>query len=307
MATISIVVPAHNEAENLPILKEQILEFGGPDVEIIFVDDGSTDSTFEVMKIMAADDARVKFIHLSRNFGHQPALRAGLAYATGDCVISMDADLQHPPRLIPILVGKWHDGYEVVGTLRQDPASVSPFKRITSSMFYRIINAISDVRIEPGSADFRLLDKKAVAAINTLPETDFFLRGIIPWIGFRTCNIKYTPDERRHGVTKYRFSKMVSFAITGVIANSLQPLRAATFIGGTLGGLAILYALYAVCLLLFSGRAVPGWASIVVAICIVGALQLFMLGIVGEYIGRILREARRRPPYIVSETNISRA
>ena len=301
---ISIVIPAHDEEKNLPILFEQIsAAMVGHNFEVIVIDDGSTDHTLEVIEAASAGDSRIKFASLSRNFGHQAALRAGLMCAHGDCVISMDADLQHPARLLPEMVAKWREGYKVVLTIRDDE-NVPLFKRLSSAIFYRLINALSDVMIDPGSADFRLLDRQVVVLVNGLSEHDFFLRGIIPWVGFPTAKIGYAPDRRLHGETKYSIRKMISFAISGVIANSIHPLRIATVLALCIACAALLYAVYAILVFLLYGRVVPGWTSVAFVVSVVGALQLFVLGIIGEYVGRILRETRKRPGFIINRSNM---
>lgn len=302
---ISVVIPAHNEEGNLPVLLDQIrgaLPAGLH--EIIIVDDGSTDATLDVVKAASLSDQRIKYIGLSRNFGHQTALRAGLRGASGDCVITMDADLQHPPRLLPEMVTKWQEGFKIVLTVRRDVENVSGFKRLTSALFYRLMSSVSDVSIDPGSADFRLLDRRVVDVINDLSEHDFFLRGIIPWVGFRVAKISYTPDQRLHGSTKYSLRKMISFALTGVIANSIQPLRLATIFALFIAGLSVLYAIYAFTIFLTLGRVVPGWTSVALIVSLIGALQLLVLGVLGEYVGRILRETRKRPGYVISQSNL---
>jgi polyisoprenyl-phosphate glycosyltransferase len=302
---ISVVVPAHNEEKNLPVLLTQIRD-ALPNAlhEIIVVDDGSEDGTLEAVVNASKGDARIKYISLSRNFGHQAALRAGLRGASGDCVISMDADLQHPPRILPEMVEKWKEGFAVVLTIRKDIEETSRFKRLTSSAFYWIMNSVSDVSIEPGSADFRLLDRKVVGVINGLSEHDFFLRGIIPWVGFQVFKISYTPDRRLYGSTKYSLRKMISFALSGVIANSIHPLRLATIFAVFLAGMTALYALYALVIFFTNGRVVPGWTSVAMVVSIVGSLQLLVLGVLGEYVGRILRETRKRPGFVVSRSNL---
>ncbi|WP_136615765.1 glycosyltransferase family 2 protein [Bradyrhizobium sacchari] len=304
---VSIVIPAHNEAENLPILLRELCATITPlaRLQIVCVDDGSTDGTFAVLLDAAKQDHRIKYIRLSRNFGHQAALRAGLFYSTGDCVVSMDADLQHPVRLVPDMIKKWQEGYEVVLTKRKQSDDLPIFKRFTSDLFYLVINGLSDVYIDPGSADFRLLDRKVVDVVKSLSETDFFLRGIIPWVGFKSCNIEYMPDRRRFGDTKYSLRKMISFAISGVVSNSIRPLRIATLLSAMISGLAALYMLYAVHIYFVYGQVVPGWASVVVVVCFIGGLQLLVMGVVGEYIGRILRESRKRPGFVVSATNMN--
>ncbi|MGM5025776.1 glycosyltransferase family 2 protein [Tardiphaga sp. 862_B3_N4_1] len=303
---VSIVVPAHNEEGNLPVLLDQIRSNVPEGLhEIIVVDDGSSDATLAIAIVASQADPRIKYISLSRNFGHQAALRAGLQGATGDCVISMDADLQHPPRLLPDLIAKWQEGFKVVLTIRQEVESNSTFKRVTSSLFYAIMNAVSDVAIDPGSADFRLLDRKVVDVVNGLSEHDFFLRGIIPWVGFSTYKLNYVPDQRMHGTTKYSLRKMISFAASGVVANSIQPLRLATFLALAIAGIGALYAIYALSIFLLYGRVVPGWTSVALIVSIIGSLQLFVLGVLGEYVGRILRETRKRPGFVVGRSNLN--
>jgi polyisoprenyl-phosphate glycosyltransferase len=302
---ISVVIPAHNEEANLPILLDQIRSALPEGLhEIIVVDDGSTDDTLGVVKAASEADRRIKYIGLSRNFGHQTALRAGLKGASGDCVITMDADLQHPPRLLSEMVTKWQEGFKIVLTVRKDVENVSHFKRLTAALFYWLMNSVSDVSIDPGSADFRLLDRKVVDVINDLSEHDFFLRGIVPWVGFPVAKICYTPDRRLHGSTKYSLRKMISFALTGVVANSIQPLRLATIFALFIAGLSALYAVYAFLVFLTVGRVVPGWTSVALIVSLIGALQLLVLGVLGEYVGRILRETRKRPGYVISQSNL---
>jgi glycosyltransferase involved in cell wall biosynthesis len=302
---ISVVIPAHNEDGNLPVLLDQIRSALPEGLhEIIVVDDGSIDATLDVVKAASRSDKRIKYIGLSRNFGHQTALRAGLRGASGDCVITMDADLQHPPRLLPEMAAKWQEGFKIVLTVRKDAENVSGFKRLTSALFYWLMSSVSDVSIDPGSADFRLLDRKVVDVINELSEHDFFLRGIIPWVGFRVTKITYAPDPRLYGSTKYSLRKMISFALTGVIANSIQPLRLATILALFIAGLSALYAIYAFVIYLTMGRVVPGWTSVALVVSLIGALQLLVLGVLGEYVGRILRETRKRPGYVISQSNL---
>jgi dolichol-phosphate mannosyltransferase len=305
---ISVVIPAHNEEANLPVLLEQIRSALPSALhEIIVVDDGSTDGTLDVVKAASQSDRRVKYISLSRNFGHQTALRAGLRGASGDCVVTMDADLQHPPRLLPEMATKWQQGSKIVLTVRNDIENVSGFKRLTSALFYRLMNSVSDFSIDPGSADFRLLDRQVLDIVNELSEHDFFLRGIIPWVGFAVAKIQYTPDQRLHGSTKYSLRKMISFAITGVIANSIQPLRLATIFAVFIACLSALYAAYAIAVFFTYGRVVPGWTSVALIVSLIGALQLLVLGVVGEYVGRILRETRKRPGYVISQSNLDQS
>jgi polyisoprenyl-phosphate glycosyltransferase len=303
---VSVVVPALNEEKNLPILVSQLqplLDELATAWEIIIVDDGSSDGTLAELVRLSASDARIKYVSLSRNFGHQAALRAGLAYSRGGCVISMDADLQHPADLLPAMVAEWRKGAEVVVTLRQDPPTVPLLKRKASAIYYRILNILSDVQLEPGSADFRLIDRRVVNVLNTMAERDLFFRGVLPWVGFKTSYLSYTPAQRAHGATKYSIKKMMSLAVMGIIFQSIQPLRIATVFAAIISALAALYACFALLAYLFWGIDVPGWASIILAICVIGSLQLLVLGIIGEYVGRILRETQRRPAFVVSRTN----
>jgi polyisoprenyl-phosphate glycosyltransferase len=302
---ISVIIPALNEAGNLPTLISSLQAELGKlgDFEIVIVDDGSTDETREVLVEAASCDPRVHYVSLSRNFGHQAALRAGLAYSRGRCVISMDADLQHPVSLLPAMVEKWREGYEVVITLRRDPPTAPLFKRATSLIFYKVLNLFSDVELRPGSADFRLMDHKVVEVLNTMSENDLFLRGVIPWVGFKTCHLSYVTKDRLHGATKYSVRRMMSFAITGIISQSIQPLRMATVLAVIISGLVGLYSIFALLAYLFWGRTVPGWTSVVLAVCLIGSLQLLVLGVIGEYVGRILRETRKRPPFVVARAS----
>ena len=301
---ISVVVPAYNEEQNLPVLLDQIRNILQEGLhEIIVVDDGSTDATLDVVKAASELDHRIKYIGLSRNFGHQTALRAGLRGASGDCVITMDADLQHPPRLLPEMTAKWQEGFKIVLTVRREVENVPRFKRTTSALFYRLVNLVSDVALDPGSADFRLLDRKVVDVINNFSEQDFFLRGIIPWVGFPVSKILYMPDSRLHGSTKYSLRRMISFAMTGVIANSIHPLRLATIFAGLIACVSVLYALYAFNEFMHA-RVVQGWTSVALIVSLIGAMQLLVLGVLGEYVGRILRETRSRPQYIISQSNL---
>lgn len=307
---LSVVIPALNEADNLPVLHERLgtmMERVGVDRwEMLVVDDGSTDGTLDVLRSLAADDPRVRYISLSRNFGHQPALRAGMDHTRGDCVVAMDADLQHPPALVAQMLDKWRDGFDVISTLREDVKQAGLFKRVTSGGFYRLLNLLGEVRIEPGSADFYLLDAAVVDAIRALPESEVFFRGMLPWLGFRCQRVVYRPDPRLHGHSKYRLRKMFSLALTGIMATSIQPLRFATYLAAIVAGLTLAYGVWV--LLSYLGifgvsHTVPGWTSVILVVAVLGAMQLLVLGIIGEYLGRVLRETRRRPAYIIRATN----
>jgi dolichol-phosphate mannosyltransferase len=306
---ISVVVPAFNEADNLPLLKERLTHALGPysNYEILIVDDGSQDDTVKILRAYAAEDAHFQYISLSRNFGHQSALKAGLDRASGSCVICLDADLQHPPEHIATMIERWREGFDVVNMVRQDDQRTSVFKRVTAKLFYRCLNAISDFEIRPGASDFRLLDRRVVDALCSLEERTLFLRGTLPWLGFRQCYIDYVPETRARGQTKYNLQRMLVLALDGITSSSTRPLRLSTYLGLIMAGLGTVYAGYAMILRLFTGFAISGWASLLVGVLTFGGVQLLMLGILGEYLGKVLIEVKGRPSYIVCEQSKPRA
>ncbi len=301
---LSIVVPAFNESDNLPVLHERlvrVLHELGESYEIIVVDDGSTDSTWECIRRLAQEDEAVRGIRFSRNFGHQSALMAGLDFARGDAVITMDADLQHPPELIPVLVQKWRDGATVVNTVRTYPEGTGFFKKFSSSMFYWIMNKVSDTKLVPNAADFRLMDRKAVEALFALRERTIFLRGLSQWIGFSQVQVPFEAGDRYAGHTKYSFRKLLQLAIDGITSFSYLPLRIATWLGL---GLLLLSGLYVIYLILSSfilGSSVSGWTWVVWVVLFATGIQFIILGVIGEYIARIYEETKGRPLYLVDE------
>ena len=305
---ISIVIPTYCEEGNIVELYEQLKrQLSKSEIhsfEIIFVNDGSKDNSLEKIKELAIRDERVKYIHFSRNFGHQNALRAGLDFAKGDAVISMDADLQHPPELIPTLIAFWRAGNKVVYTKRKDKNDLSFFKKLTSKMFYKLVNYLSETKLEEGTADFRLLDRSVVEALKNFNENNLFYRGIIPGLGFRQHGIDYIPNERFSGNTKYTFSKMVRFALTGITSSSAKPLYFSIYLGAFLALCSFFYALYAIYVSIFTTEAVAGWTSTIASILFIGGIQLMMLGIVGIYLGKLFSESKKRPNYIIEESNI---
>jgi dolichol-phosphate mannosyltransferase len=305
---ISIVIPTYCEEGNIVELYEQLKrQLSKSEIhsfEIIFVNDGSKDNSLEKIKELAIRDERVKFIHFSRNFGHQNALRAGLDFAKGEAVISMDADLQHPPDLIPTLIAFWRAGNKVVYTKRKDKNDLSFFKKLTSKMFYKLVNYLSETKLEEGTADFRLLDRSVVEALKNFNENNLFYRGIIPGLGFRQHGIDYIPNERFSGNTKYTFSKMVRFALTGITSSSAKPLYFSIYLGAFLALCSFFYALYAIYVSIFTTEAVAGWTSTIASILFIGGIQLMMLGIVGIYLGKLFSESKKRPNYIIEESNI---
>ena len=305
---ISIVIPTYCEEGNIVELYEQLKrQLSKSEIhsfEIIFVNDGSKDNSLEKIKELAIRDERVKYIHFSRNFGHQNALRAGLDFAKGEAVISMDADLQHPPELIPTLIAFWRAGNKVVYTKRKDKNDLSFFKKLTSKMFYKLVNYLSETKLEEGTADFRLLDRSVVEALKNFNENNLFYRGIIPGLGFRQHGIDYIPNERFSGNTKYTFSKMVRFALTGITSSSAKPLYFSIYLGAFLALCSFFYALYAIYVSIFTEEAVAGWTSTIASILFIGGIQLMMLGIVGIYLGKLFSESKKRPNYIIEESNI---
>lgn len=302
---ISIVIPAYNEEENLPEVAARVKEnlSARYERELIFVDDGSHDGTLRVLQAMHAQDPDVHYVVLARNFGHQSALRAGIDYATGDCVISLDADLQHPPRLIPEMLGYWLEGYDIVYTQREEDDQLPRWKRRTSAAFYRLMNGLSSVNFEPGTADYRLIDRRVAEVVRASPDVELFLRGFIHWVGFRQKRIAYVPDARFRGTTKYTVRKMVKLALSGITSFSVRPLHFATLAGFGVSGMAFLYAFYALYVLVFTNRALPGWASVLVSVLFIGGIQLLVLGIMGEYLGRLFIQSKQRPAYLVRDTD----
>ena len=302
---ITVLIPIHNEEGNLTNLLAQLTAILTPwNYEIICIDDGSTDNTLDVLKQLHANNTRINYLSFSRNFGHQSALRAGYHYASGDCVICMDGDLQHPPELIPHMIQKWKEGYDIVNTTRKDSAKTGFFKRLTSSFFYTLINKLSDIKIKEGSADFRLIDKSIVEIIRNFQESPLFLRGIISWLGFKQYYMDYVPDQRTWGKTKYSVSRICRFAINGITSFSIKPLRLSALIGAFVAVLAFIYGLYAIYGKLVLKDTVPGWTSTLIVISFIGGLQLLMIGILGEYIGKLFIESKRRPDYIVREKSL---
>jgi len=300
---ISVVIPAFNEEGNITILTEKLLEIleNYGNYEILFVDDGSKDNTLNVLRDLIKKNNNIRYISLSRNFGHQNALKAGLDHAKGDCVITMDGDMQHPPELIPEMVEKWLDGYDIVYTLRDDDNETSWLKRKTSNLFYRLMNRISDVHVEKGAADFRLLDSSVVDVLKEVKEYYLFFRGLTSWAGFRQIALHYKPNKRHSGETKYSIRRMIGFALTGITSFSLKPLRLSILLGTFFAFLAFLYGIYAIIMKFFTNQALPGWASVLVSVLFIGGFQLIVLGIIGEYIGKMFMESKHRPHYIIKE------
>jgi dolichol-phosphate mannosyltransferase len=303
---LSVVLPIFNEEDNVAAVAAAVgaqLEALGKSYEIIFSDDGSRDGSLDIVRNLSARDPRIKAVRLSRNFGHQVAISAGLEYATGDAVIVMDADLQHPAELIPQLVAQWELGYDVVYTIREGRDHAGPLKRLSAAGFYRLLNRMCDldINIDANTPDFRLMDRRVVDALLQLPERARFLRGLVRWVGFRQTAVRFTARLRVRGNTKYPFSRMLRFSVDGVTAFSTMPLRFASYLGTVVALSGIPYAAWAVYKRLFTNDAVPGWASLVVAVLVIGGLHLICLGIIGEYVGRVYEEVKGRPLYLTDE------
>lgn len=301
--TYSFVVPVRNEEETLAELHRRIVEavaeLDGLS-EIILVDDGSTDRSFETMLALHARDERVKIARLSRNFGHQAAISAGLELASGAAVVVMDADLQHPPELIPEFVARWREGYEVVYGVMIDRESETRTKRISARWFYRLLGRLSDIDVPAAAGDFRLVDRKVLDAFRTMREQNRYVRGMFSWLGFRQIGVEYVCPPRFAGSSKYTLRAMVRFARDGILGFSNAPLRLILKLGFVVSALAVLSGIAAIVAKL-TGHGVPGYASIVVSVSFLGGAQLFVLGVMGEYIARIHDEVRERPLYVFSE------
>jgi len=282
-------------------LTEVMIGIGAP-YEIILVNDGSMDASLMLMREVHAKDAHVKFVSLSRNFGHQVAITAGLDHSSGKAVVVMDADLQDPPEVIPELIAKWREGFEVVVAVREGRRGETAFKRGTAALFYRLLRQLTSTEIYLDAADFRLMSRKAVNALNTLRERHRFMRGLASWVGFRQTIVTFTRDVRHAGETKYPLRKMLRFALDGITSFSFFPLQLATYLGFGVSFISLVYVVYAIGLKLFTDELVPGWASVIVAILFVGGVQLITVGIIGEYVGRIYEEVKQRPLYFVDET-----
>jgi polyisoprenyl-phosphate glycosyltransferase len=301
-AYYSVVIPVFNEAEVLPALYQRLkktLEETGDSFEIIFVDDGSTDRSPQILRELRVQDPRVKLVSFSRNFGHQIAITAGLDYSSGDPVIVMDGDLQDPPEVIPQLVAEWRAGNEIVFAVRSSRAGEGLFKRATASIYYRILRRLTTTQIPVDAGDFRLMSRAAVTALQSIRERNRYVRGLVGWIGFRQSSINYARDSRYAGSTKYPITRMIKFALNGIFSFSFLPLQLATYLGFAVSLVSFIYLVYAIWLKLFTTRVVQGWASVMVAVLFVGGVQLVGLGIMGEYIGRIYDEVKQRPLYLV--------
>lgn len=304
---LTIIIPVFNEEDNILPLLERILPIvKNLSYEIIFVEDGSSDGTVNKIKKEALHNPHIKLVSFMRNFGHQMALTAGYVFAKGDCIVSMDADLQDPPEVVLEMIKKWQAGAKIVYAKRKERDVDSAFKKTTASLFYRFINFLSETPIPQEVGDFRLLDKEVVSFLNSLPEQSRFLRGLVAWGGFRAEYVYYNREKRFAGKTHYPFSKMVNFALDGITTFSTKPLRIASYFGfvsATIGFLGILYALVGKIFQpsFFPHDWVTGWTGLFIGIMFMGGVQLITIGIIGEYISKIYKEVQKRPKYLIQE------
>lgn len=301
---LSIVVPVHDEAENLPLLVERlrpVLDAEASAWEIVCVDDGSRDGTLAVLRDLHRADPRISAISFSRNFGKEVAIAAGLDHAHGDAVVIMDADLQHPPEVIPAFLAKWREGILNVYGQRADRDSESRLKRNFAKAFYRLFASFGETELPEGAGDFRLLDRRVVEALRALPERARFSKGLYAWVGFPSAGVPFEVAERAHGQTKFRFRKLFGFAFDGLSSFSTVPLKIATWLGVLIAIIAALTGLFFLVRTLLFGTDLPGFPSLIVSIMFFSGIQLISLGLIGEYVGRIFAEVKRRPLYLVGE------
>jgi dolichol-phosphate mannosyltransferase len=306
--SIAIVIPSYNEATNIDVLiqalNETIININY-NFKFIFVDDGSSDETVAILKEKSKEHKHTYYLELSRNFGHQNALKAGIDLVKNDvdAIISMDGDMQHPPKIIPKLIEKWEEGFEVVYTIREEDKKLGFVKNKTSNLFYGLMNKLSDIKFEPGTADFRLIDKKVAQVFSDFTENELFIRGIINWVGFKQYAIHYEPNERYSGKSKYTVGKMMRFAVQGITSFSTKPLSMAIILGISLSVMAFIFYISYVLYSIYYGHVISGWASVITTVVFFGGLNLVVLGIIGVYIGKLFMQSKGRPNYLISSTN----
>ena len=306
--SIAIVIPSYNEATNIDVLihaLNETIENLNYNFKFIFVDDGSSDETVVILKEKSKEHQHIFYLELSRNFGHQNALKAGIDLVKNDvdAIISMDGDMQHPPKIIPKLIQKWEEGFEVVYTIREVDKKLGFIKNKTSNLFYGLMNKLSDIKFEPGTADFRLIDKKVAQVFSDFTENELFIRGIINWVGFKQFAIHYEPNERYSGKSKYTVGKMMRFAVQGITSFSTKPLSMAIILGISLSVMAFIFYIAYVLYSVYYGHVISGWASVITTVVFFGGLNLVVLGIIGVYIGKLFMQSKGRPNYLISSTN----
>jgi dolichol-phosphate mannosyltransferase len=305
--TLSVVIPVYNEADNIrPLFERLVTVLKGLNLsktELVFVNDGSTDNTISLVKELTSEDVEVRYVDLSRNFGHQIAVTAGLDLCIGDLVVIIDADLQDPPEVIAEMVAKAQSGYDVVYARRIKRKGESFLKKATAKLFYRLLSSITSVDIPIDTGDFRIISRRVVEALKLMPEREKFLRGQIAWIGFDQTFVEYERDERVAGSTGYTWRKMLRFALDGITSFSNFPLKMATFSGFVMSCISFLLMLYALYSRFILKVYEPGWTSLMLSILFIGGIQLLSIGIIGEYVGRISNNVKQRPMYLVKETS----
>ena len=306
---LSIVVPVMDEEQAIAPFVSRVVEViskladpAASSFEILFIDDGSTDQTMAEIRRACAADRRIRAISLSRNFGKEAALSAGLDHATGSAVVPLDVDLQDPPEALGEMIAKWREGFEIVYGVRANRQSDSLPKRLTADLYYRAHNFLSQDKIPEHAGDFRLLDRVVVDVIRAMPERTRFMKGLFAWAGFRQASVSYSREERTVGTTKFRYWKLWTLALDGITSASTVPLRIWSYLGGLVALFAMAFAIFIIVRTIVSGNEVPGYASLMVAILFLGGLQLLSLGVLGEYVGRIMVETKHRPLYVIRET-----
>lgn len=301
---VSLVIPIYNEEEVLPQLDERLghlLEKLGVGCEVVFVDDGSKDRSFELLRTMIAREPRYRAVSFSRNFGHQRAITAGMDASRGKAVVVMDADLQDPPEVIVEMLAKWREGYDVVYGRRRSREGETWFKLLSAKLFYRLFAAMIPIEVPLDAGDFRLMSRRVIVAMHELRETHRFVRGLVSWVGFKQTAVEYDRAARAAGETKYPLRKMLAFAFDGIASFSILPLRLATYLGLLVGAASVLYAITAVIAHFGFDATVPGWTTTVVLMSALSSVQLIVIGVLGEYVGRIYEEVKGRPLYVVGE------
>jgi len=308
---LSLVIPVYNEVAAISVFTERVLSLFSQDpsicVEFLFVNDGSTDGTLDLLLELQSADSRFKIIDLSRNFGKEAALSAGLDAAIGRAVIPIDVDLQDPPELIFEMASLWRQGYDVVLARRIDRSADSQFKRVSAGWFYGVLSKISDVHLPENVGDFRLMDRSVINALKTLPESKRFMKGLFAWVGFRTTFVDYSRSERSSGETKFNGWRLWNFALEGITSFSTDPLRIWTYLGFSVSLISFSFGVVIALRVLLYGVDTPGYASLIVAVTFFGGLQLIGIGILGEYLGRTYIEAKRRPVYLIRRTYESKS
>ena len=302
--TYSVVVPCFNEQEVITETYNRltkVMKGMAEPYELLFINDGSKDSTAQIIAEFCINDKSVRLINFARNFGHMPAISAGMEYAKGKAIFIIDADLQDPPEIFPEMAEKWKEGYHVAYGKRTKRKGESIFKRMTAKIFYRFLRSMTNVDLPSDTGEFRLIDRKVCDAVNKMPEKNRYIRGLVSWVGFKQVAVPYVREERFAGTTKYPLRKMIAFAMDAVTSFSHKPLKLATMIGLIISFLSFLYILYAIYLRVFTDQAITGWASTIAAILFTQGIVLMILGLMGEYIGRIYTEIQNRPNYIVQE------